>query len=217
LVEAIGGDARKEPAFAWLLELRDLPYTGSPPRADDAVPREAGDAGAARGARHRGAAQTSCSSAATRISTACRCGDRQAVARGRDHGIEAASVVRDEASLARARRLCDRAYAQPALAEEFIEDGRSTSASCTRRRPRGAAAAEIDYAGFPPDMPHIVSYAASGSRRARLVGDERNRGARSHERFSRAHRVRRARRVRSARSARYGRVDVRIDAHGEPS
>src|SRR5262245_30845733 len=33
LVEAIGGDTRKDQAFAWLLELHGLAYTGAPPRA----------------------------------------------------------------------------------------------------------------------------------------------------------------------------------------
>lgn len=218
LVEAIGGDARREPAFAWLCELAGLRYTGSPPRAMTLclekplaqallaargipVPR---NVVLARGDEPLDGLPLPAIIKPTREDAS--------------HGIASESVVRDEAALrARARYIIEH-YSQPALAEEFIE-GREINVGLLET-PRGLEVlplSEIDYTGFPPDMPRIVSYAGkwietSLDWKLTTVVEARDL---SPEQRARIESVARAA-FDILGLAGYGRVDLRLDQHGEP-
>jgi D-alanine-D-alanine ligase len=218
LVEAIGGDARREPAFAWLCELAGLRYTGSPPRAMTLclekpltqallaargipVPR---NVLLARGDELLGGLSFPAIVKPSREDAS--------------HGIASESVVPDEDALrARARYVIDH-YAQPALAEEFIE-GREINVALLET-PRGLEVlplSEIDYTGFPPDMPHIVSYAGKWIETSRdwavtIVVAARDLTL---EQRARIEAVARAAFEVLGLSG-YGRVDVRLDRSGHP-
>jgi D-alanine-D-alanine ligase len=218
LVEAIGGDARKEPAFAWLCELRGLAYTGSPPRAmtlclekplTQALLASRGISVARNVLFERGDEPL---------------GDLPLPAivkpsrEDASHGIASESVVRDESALrARARYVIEH-YSQPALAEEFIE-GREINVGLieTPRGPEVLPLSEIDYSGFPPEMPHIVSYAGKWIDTSRDWELTRVVAARDLSGEDRARIESIARRAFEALGLRgYGRVDLRLDARRRP-
>lgn len=218
LVEALGGDARTEPAFAWLLELAKLAYTGAPPRAMTVCVEKPLTQAllASRGLP------------VPRNVLLVR-GDEplgdlafpaivKPASEDASHGIASESVVRDEAALrARARYVIEH-YAQPALVEEFVE-GREINVGLLET-PRGLEVlplSEIDYSGFPPEMPRIVSYAGKWIETSRDWALTQVIAARdlSPQQRARIESVARAAfEVLGLRG--YGRVDVRLDAHGEP-
>jgi len=134
------------------------------------------------------------------------------------HGIAAESVVADERALrARARYVIEH-YAQPALVEEFIE-GREINVGLLET-PRGLEVlplSEIDYTGFPPELPHIVSYAGKWIESSRewtltAVIPARELGAQQRARIEAVARAA----FELLGLAGYGRVDLRLDARGEP-
>jgi len=160
LVEAIGGDARLEPAFAWACELRALAYTGSPPRAmtlclEKPLAQAILSANGIPVPRHVVMERGDEPLGDLRLPAIVKPSREDA-----SHGIESASVVRDEtALLARVAHVLEH-YAQPAIVEEFV-DGREINVALLAG-PNGLEVlplSEIDYRGFPPDMPRIVSYA----------------------------------------------------------
>ena len=134
------------------------------------------------------------------------------------HGIDSGSVVRDEPALrARARFLIER-YAQPALAEAFVE-GREINVGLIET-PHGLEVlplSEIDYSGFPPDMPHIVSYAGKWIETSRDWALTQVVAARDldDEQRARIESVARAA-FETLGLAGYGRVDLRLDAQTNP-
>lgn len=218
LVEALAGDARLEPAFAWACELRRIPYTGAPPRAmtlclekpvAQAVLRAAG----VPVPRHVVLTRGDESIEGLVLPAIVKPAREDA-----SHGIESASVVRDEEALrARARHVIAH-YAQPAIVEEFV-DGREINVALLHT-PRGLETlplSEIDYAGFPPDMPRIVSYAGKWIETSRDWALTQVVAARDLDADQQSRIESIARRAFEALGLRgYGRVDMRLDARGEP-
>jgi D-alanine-D-alanine ligase len=132
-------------------------------------------------------------------------------------GIDARNHVTDAAALAlRARELLAQ-YRQPVLVERYI-DGREVNATLLGNLPALEVLPlhEIDFSAMPPERPHIVSYAAKW--------DER------HEEYAGTRPVPMppdpalearvadvARRAFAALGVRdFGRVDLRVDAAGQP-
>jgi D-alanine-D-alanine ligase len=218
LVESIGGDARREPAFAWLCELCGLRMTGSPPRALAlCVEKPLTQALlAARGVpvpRNVVLARGDEAIAGLPFPAIVKPSHEDA-----SHGIAGESVVHDEPALRARARFVIAQYAQPALAEEFIA-GREINVGLLRT-PRGLEVlplSEIDYSGFAPDMPHIVSYAGKWLETSRDWALTKVMPARG---LSSAQRARLEAVARAAFDilglAGYGRVDLRLDAQGNP-
>lgn len=218
LVEAIGGEARREPAFAWLCELCDVRYTGASPRAMTLCLEKplAQALLAARGIP------------VPRNIVLSR-GDEplgglpfpaivKPAREDASHGIASESVVHDERALrARARFIIEH-YSQAALAEEFIE-GREINVGLLET-PRGLEVlplSEIDYSGFPTDMPHIVSYAGKWidtSRDWALTNVVAARDLTAEQRARIEALARGAFEVLGLSG--YGRVDLRLDGSGHP-
>ncbi|MCY2958880.1 MAG: ATP-grasp domain-containing protein [Planctomycetota bacterium] len=218
LVEAIGGDARREPAFAWACELHGIAYTGSPPRAmtlclEKPVAQALLGASGVPVPRHVVLARGDEPVASLSYPVIVKPSREDA-----SHGIESASVVRDEAAMrARARHVIEH-YAQPAIVEEFVE-GREINVALIAS-PRGLEIlplSEIDYAGFPPEMPRIVSYAGKWIETSRDWALTQVIAARGLDNAQRARIEAVARRAFYVLGLHgYGRVDVRLDARGEP-
>jgi D-alanine-D-alanine ligase len=218
LVEAIGGDARSEPAFAWLCELRGLRYTGSPPRAMTLC-LEKPIAQALLAARGIPVPRNV---VLARGDEPLRDLPLPAIVKpsreDASHGISSESVARDESALrARARYVIER-YAQPALAEEFI-DGREINVGLIAT-PKGLEVlplSEIDYSGFEPDMPHIVSYAGKWIDTSRdwAVTKVVAAHALAPAEVRRIEDIARAA-FRELGLSGYGRVDLRLDAANRP-
>lgn len=219
LVEAIGGDARREPAFAWACELHGIPYTGSPPRAmtlclEKPVAQALLGASGVPVPRHVVLERGDEPLGALELPAIVKPAREDA-----SHGIESASVVHDEAALrARVRHVVEH-YAQPAIVEEFV-DGREINVALLDG-PRGIEVlplSEIDYAGFPPEMPRIVSYAGKWIETSRdwaLTQVVAARGLDDAQRARIESIARRAFHVLSLRG--YGRVDLRLDSgSGDP-
>jgi len=218
LVEAIGGDARLEPAFACACELRALAYTGSPPRAmtlclEKPLAQAILSANGIPVPRHVVMERGDELLGDLRLPAIVKPSREDA-----SHGIESASVVQDEIALrARVAHVIEH-YAQPAIVEQFI-DGREINVALLAG-PNGLEVlplSEIDYRGFPPDMPRIVSYAGKWIETSRdwaltqvvaAVDLDASTGARIESV------ARRAFAVLGLRG--YGRVDMRLDARGEP-
>ncbi len=218
LVESIGGDARRESTFAHLCELCGLRYTGSPPLALAlCVEKPVAQALlAARGVpvpRHVVLARGDEPLAGLALPAIVKPAHEDA-----SHGIASESVVADETALRARARFVIAQYAQPALVEQFIA-GREINVGLLET-PRGLEVlplSEIDYTGFPSDMPHIVSYAG------KWIDTSRDWALTN---VMPAHDLSAAQRARIETVARaafeilglagYGRVDMRLDARGEP-
>lgn len=218
LVEAVGGDTRKDQAFAWLLELHGLAYTGATPRAlglcvekpiTRAVLASRGLPVPRGAVFERGDAEFG----ALRFPLIVKPSREDA-----SHGIHAESVVRDERALRARVDFVLEHYAQPALVEEFV-DAREINVALLARggELEVLPLSEIDYDDFPPDMPRIVSYAGKWIESSRDWALTRVIAAR--ELPPRRH----AQIERIAREAfallglcDYGRVDLRLDEGDEP-
>ena len=160
MVEELAGDSRRDAAFAWMLELWGIPYTGAAPQAlmlclEKPVARAVL---ASRGVRvPRGAVlgEGGESLAGLRFPLIVKPSREDA-----SHGIEPASVVSGEPEARERARLVIERYRQPALVEEYV-DGREVNAALVARGgevevlPLG----EIDFSGFPVGAPRIVTYA----------------------------------------------------------
>lgn len=218
LVEAIGGDSRLEQAMAWLYELHGVAYTGSGPRAmalcmEKPVTRAvlaASDLPVPLGATfERGDEPVG----ALRFPLIVKPAREDA-----SHGISMDSLVRDEAALrARAAELI-RTYEQPALVEEYIPSREINVALLGS----GAAVevlplSEIDYSGFAPDEPHLVTYAGKWIEGSRDWDLTRVIPAADLAPAQRARIEAVARGAFAALGLRdYARVDLRLDERGEP-
>jgi D-alanine-D-alanine ligase len=218
LVEALGGDSRKEQAFAWLLELHGIGYTGSAPRAmalcmEKPVTRAVLASRGLPVPRGTVFERSDETLGDLRFPLIVKPSREDA-----SHGIASEGVVRDEVSLRARVRYVIECYAQPALVEEFVE-GREVNVGLLARGDglEVLPLSEIDYSGFPAEMPHIVSYAGKwieGSRDWDLTKVVAARDLTP---------AQRARIENVARSAfevlqmnDYGRVDLRLDWRGEP-
>lgn len=75
-------------------------------------------------------------------------------------GIDNESLVKDESSLQRQVKKIHQNYSQPALLEEYI-DGRELNVSIIgNSEPRALPISEIDFSSLPPELPKICGYAA---------------------------------------------------------
>jgi len=218
LVEGIGGDPRKDQAFAWLLELHGLAYTGAGPRGlglclDKSITRAVLAADGLPVPRGAPFEREDAPLGALRFPLIVKPSREDA-----SHGISAQSVVRDEVALRERVRAVLETYAQPALVEEYIE-AREINAALLAG-PRGLELlplSEIDYSGFEPGEPHIVTYAGKwieGSRDWNLTQVIPARGFAAGQRDQLERVARRAFDVLGL--ADYGRVDLRLDAHDQP-
>lgn len=160
LVEAVGGDARLEAANAYVLELAELPFTGSPPRAMTlalekpitravlaarGVPVPAG-AWLERGDEPLGA---------LRYPVIVK-----PAASDASHGITLDSVVTSEAAVRARARVLRETYGQAAVVEEFVE-GRELNVSIVGEGDGAQALPlfEIDFdEDYPKDKPRVVTY-----------------------------------------------------------
>lgn len=161
LVESIGGRARLEAAFAWLLEWLQIPFTGSAPE----VLSLALDKGVAKAVLAQAGLPVP---AGVIISTGKESFAHlhapwivKPLRQDASHGIDAESVTSDpERARARATELRAR-FEEPVLLEELIE-GRELNVSIlqsgagTEVLPPG----EIDFSRFPAGSPRILTYAA---------------------------------------------------------
>jgi D-alanine-D-alanine ligase len=161
LAESVGGDARGEATVAGLLEWIGLPYTGSPPHALLHALDKPGARAllAARGLPvARGVLLERGDEALGALAPPFIVKPSREDA---SHGVDRGSVAADEtAARARARQLIER-YRQPALLEEFV-DGREFDVVLLgpAHDPQPLPLIEIDFTGFPPGHPRLVTYAA---------------------------------------------------------
>jgi len=222
LCESMAGDARNEVALPAVFDLYGLPYTGSDALALALALFKNRTKDALRG---RGVATPE-----HRLLRSPADLD-PAVLAGLDYpwflklahedasvGIEADNVARDPASLARRARTMMDEWKQPVLAERYIE-GREINVTMIGNGANLEVLPlhEIDFSAMPPERPRIVSYAAkwdeahvdyAGTKPVPL------RGA-SPELIAAIERTARA--AWDAVGLRdYGRVDLRIDAAGNP-
>jgi len=218
LVEGLGGDSRFEQAMAWLYELHGVRYTGSAPRAmalcmEKPVTKAVLGAAGLPVPRGTVLARGDESVAGLRFPLMVKPAREDA-----SHGISLDSVVRDEAALrAQARRLIE-TYAQPALVEEYIPAREINVALLGGARGvEVLPLSEIDYSGFAPDEPHLVTYAGKWIEGSRDWDLTKVIAARD---LAPAHRARIESVARGAFETLelrdYARVDLRLDERGEP-
>ncbi len=216
LCESLVGDARLESAVPLVLELLDIPFTGSPPEVlafalrKDRVKQRLEAAGI----------PTPRGQVLTRPDDPCDLPFPLIVKPVREDGsagITHASVVRDPAELARVVQSVVTSFRQPALAEEYIDGREFNVAMLGHPTPRVLPLSEIDFSGLPDGVPRIVSYDAkwtSGS------VDDLGTVPVMHPSLPNtlAARVRRvaADAFRAVGVRDYGRVDVRLAANGIP-
>ncbi|HWN71436.1 MAG TPA: hypothetical protein VNM90_27545, partial [Haliangium sp.] len=132
-------------------------------------------------------------------------------------GIDARNCVADARALeARARELLEQ-YRQPVLIERYVE-GREVNATVLGNAPglEVLPLHEIDFGAMPPDRPRIVSYAAKWDERHEEYAGTRPVPMQA-EPALRAALEDVARQAFTALGVRdFGRVDMRVDAHGQP-
>lgn len=216
LCESLATDARHELVVPALLELAEIPYTGSGPFTLALALRKdkAKEILRAQGVPTPEAV----------VLTSVKFGRLPLegpliVKPSREDasvGIHSHSVVRDRTALKNAVRYVLEELHQPALVEQFI-DGRELYVSLLGNQPPTVLPYhEIDFSTLPPGLPHIVSYAGkwepeslefAGTRPVRCLLDEPIR--------LRVEKV--ARKAFAALEIRdYGRIDVRLAADGTP-
>ena len=216
LCESLVGDARLESAVPLVLELLNIPFTGSPPEVlafalrKDRVKQRLEAAGI----------PTPRGQVLTRPDDPCDLPFPLIVKPVREDGsagISHASVVRGAAELALVVESLVTSFRQPALAEEYIDGREFNVAMLGHPTPRVLPLSEIDFTGLPDGVPHIVSYDAkwtSGS------VDDLGTVPVMHPSLPNAvaARVRRvaADAFRAVGVRDYGRVDVRLAASGIP-
>jgi D-alanine-D-alanine ligase len=216
LCESLVGDARLESAVPLVLELLNIPFTGSPPEVlsfalrKDRVKQRLEAAGI----------PTPRGQVMTRPDDPCDLAFPLIVKPVREDGsagITHASVVWDAAELRRVVESVVTSFRQPALVEEYVDGREFNVAMLGHPTPRVLPLSEIDFTGLPDGVPRIVSYDAkwtSGS------VDDLGTVPVMHPSLpnSVAARVRRvaADAFRAVGVRDYGRVDVRLAANGVP-
>jgi D-alanine-D-alanine ligase len=216
LCESLGGDARLESAVPVLLELLGIAFTGSPPEVlsfalrKDRVKQRLEAAGI----------PTPGGRVLLRPGEPCDLPFPLIVKPVREDGsvgISRASVVHDQAALARAVEAVVASLRQPCLVEQFIDGREFNVALLGHPTPRVLPLSEIDFDGLPPDAPRIVSYEAKWSSGS---VDDLGTVPVLHPTLPNgvAARVRRAaaEAFRAVGVRDYGRVDVRLGSNGVP-
>jgi D-alanine-D-alanine ligase len=216
LCESLVGDARLESAVPLVLELLNIPFTGSPPEVlafalrKDRVKQRLEAAGI----------PTPRGQVLTRPEDPCDLPFPLIVKPVREDGsagITHASVVRSPEELAAVVQSLVTQFRQPALAEEYIDGREFNVAMLGHPTPRVLPLSEIDFAGLPEGVPRIVSYDAKWTTGS---VDDLGTVPVMHPSLPNtvAARVRRvaAEAFRAVGVRDYGRVDVRLAASGIP-
>jgi D-alanine-D-alanine ligase len=216
LCESLVGDARLESAVPLVLELLNIPFTGSPPEVlafalrKDRVKQRLEAAGI----------PTPRGQVLTRPDDPCDLPFPLIVKPVREDGsagITHASVVRSPEQLATVVQTLVTQFRQPALAEEYIDGREFNVAMLGHPTPRVLPLSEIDFAGLPEGVPRIVSYDAKWTTGS---VDDLGTVPVMHPSLPNtvAARVRRvaAEAFRAVGVRDYGRVDVRLAASGVP-
>ncbi len=217
LCESLRGDPRYEIPVPVILETHRVPYTGNGPLAL----RLALDKSQARAALVAGSVPVpeggciATESDLARIAPAWPAIVKPAREDG-SIGIEASSVVHDRAALGRRVRFIHKKLRQPAIVEAFV-DGREFNVSVLGdAEPRCLPLAEIDFSPLPPGVPRIISYRAKWHPRTVEYKSTMPRFGTVDEALGR--RIRRAAlgAFRALGLRDYARVDIRVDARGQP-
>ncbi len=215
LIESLKGREGWESAVAALLERSGVAFTGSPAL----VLRTCLDKGLCMQELHRAGVPVPRSEVRT-PATAGRPFPFPAFVKPRrtdgSVGIDAGSVVRDpDALAARVRQLCD-TFGGEALVQEYLPGKEINVAVFGDRELTALWPAEIDFTGFPQDVPPIVTYRAKWDEHSPEFTGTTSVRARLDPGLER--RVLRiamlAFRTLGVRD--YGRVDLRLDAQGQP-
>ncbi len=216
LCESLAGDARLESAVPLILELLDIPFTGSPPEAlsnalyKDRVKERLERAGIPTPAgRVLRSAEDPCDLPFPLIVKPVR--------EDGSVGITAKSVVGTQAALKQTVDEVVKTFRQPCLVERYVE-GRELNVSLVGfPAARVLPLSEIDFSGLPAGTPQIVSYDAKWS-----TGSLEDMGTRPvlHPQLPPgvAARVRKvaADAFRALGLRDYGRVDIRLTPTGTP-
>jgi len=216
LCESIWGDARGESVVPMLLELAGIPYTGSTalslllalhkPKAKELL--------RARGLPTPEWSLVENSAQLSAVDMAFPLIVKPSREDG-SCGVHAQSVVRDERALERAVREVLGAFKQPALVERYIE-GREIGVALLGNPPQPLPLSEIDFSALPPGLPPIVTYAGKWDERS-LEYLATPSVASSLDGAAAARAVEVACAAFAALECRdYGRVDLRVDASGQP-
>lgn len=215
LVESLKGKEAYESAVAALLERSGVAFTGSPPL----VLRTCLDKGLCMKVLRRAGVPVPRSEVRT-AATARLPFPFPAFVKPRrtdgSVGIDAGSVVQDADALeARIRFLCD-TFQGDAIVQEYLPGKEINVAVFGDTELTTLWPAEIDFTGFPDDVPHIVTYRAKWDEDSQEFNGTTSVRARLDEALER-------RVVRVATHAfrtlgvrDYGRVDMRLDAAGRP-
>lgn len=219
LAESWAGEVRSEAGVAWLLELRGLAYTGASPRALGLCLEKPLTRALLAAAGVPVPEGVVIDGPSAKVSVGPGSWIVKPAAQDASHGIDERSVVTGEAAVReRVAYLVGRGLG-PALIERYV-DGRELNVSIVELEGAPARAlpiAEIDYARFPAGLPKILTFAAKwdeqsaeyrGSASVEAAGLEPSIRARV-EGVALA-----AWRALGLRD--YGRVDLRLDARGEP-
>jgi len=218
LVEEMRGNPRYEAAAAWLLELSGVPYTGSPPQALSLANDKPLTQAALRGlglAVPNNRVLVSGEESLEGLNYPCIVKPAREDA---SHGINADSVVQNAVDARLRAAYVISAYRQPALIEEFLP-GREFNVSVLGE---GQTAfmlhpAEIDYSHFPRERVPLVTYDGkwkedsidfTGTPSIKAVNVEADLLERIEALAISA--------FRALDLRDYGRVDMRLDAHGTP-
>ena len=222
LCESLAGDARHEPTLVGLLELFDLPYTGSDllGLASCLYKQRTKDILVARGVPtppHRFLADLDALDDASLDSLDYPWFVKLAHEDASVGITEANRVATPAALRARARELMTE-YRQPVLAERYV-DGRELNVTLIGNAGelQMLPLHEIDFAAMPADRPRIVSYAAKWDERHVDYAGTKPVPLRdaSPDLVASVERVARA--AWTALGLRdYGRIDLRVDAAGTP-
>jgi D-alanine-D-alanine ligase len=159
LCESLVGDARLESAVPLILELLNIPFTGSPPEVLSFALRK-------DRVKHRLEAAgipTPRGRVLTGPDDPCDLPFPLIVKPVREDGsagISHASVVNGPKALASVVESVVNAFRQPVLAEEYIDGREFNVAMLGHPTPRVLPLSEIDFTGLPADVPRIVSYDA---------------------------------------------------------
>ncbi len=216
LCESLAGDARLETAVPLILELLNIPCTGSPPNAlsnalyKDRVKKRLEAAGVPTPrARVMAGPDDPCDLSFPLIV--------KPVHEDGSAGITSKSVVHDERSLRERVAEVVAGFRQPCLVEEYIAGRELNVALFGFPTARVLPLQEIDFSQLPEHEPKIVSYEAKWEE-----GSVADRGTRPvlHPQLP-AGQAARVRRVaveafRAVGMRDYGRVDVRLSAAGVP-